>query len=304
MVVICLLIWSLGCSSIDQGVPGGVNPVSNPDPYADYLTEDGVYVGFSQGIGEPALIRLLTEEGMRPLRTITVHGQPLTVRSAEAIMTADATAGLQTLYLQGSPIGDDGLKVLATSPRLSQIEHLNLQKVNATATGVAALAASPHLKAQSLSLGWQPVKDAGAMALAKATQVKSLHLESAEIGTMGMVSLLQESKVESITFIGNPAGLQGLSTISPSIQAVVIDDCGLTTKDIQTLATVTAPGLTTLSIERTDISDEGLQALMTAPWFQQLEQLSLSAQRTSPAVRQQVIDAYSGEFLSIYRKDL
>ena len=304
MVLVCTLLFSLGCSLSDPAPPPSVEVVSQSDPYQEYLTHDGVYVTFSGGIGEPALIRLLEDSDMQPLKSVTVHGQQLTQRSVVAIMNAESTAPLHSLFLQGSTIGDAGLTVIANAPRLAQIEYLNLEKVNATSAGVAALAASPHLRAKSLSIGWQAVGDAGAEALAQAKGLKSLRLEAAEVGVQGAVALIEQSGLEALTLIGNPAGFTDLAAVSPSLQALILDDCGLETSSINALAKADAPALTSLSIERTPLSDEALKAIMAASWFPRLDKLSLSAQRTSPDVRAALIAAYRGEFLSIYRKDL
>ena len=305
VVASLLMLMSLACSSEEPVQPPVVmSPVSNPDPYKDYLTKEGVYVTFSQGIGEPALLKLLEQKDLQPLRSISIHGQRITAASAHAIMTADAASSVHSLYLQGSTIGDEGLKAIAEAPRLAQLQHINLDKVGATAVGIAALAASPHLKPESLSLGWQAVGDEGAVALAKATGVQTLNLESAEVGPVGMVALLQGTSAKALAFITNPGGLDGLSHVSPSIQGLHFKDCGLETDDIQRLAQVTATGLTSLSIKLTNLTDDDLRAIIAAPWFKQLDQLVLSAQRTSPEARRTLIDAYQGEFLSIYRKDL
>ena len=306
MVVAYLLtLMSLGCLSAEPVQPPVVmSPVSTPDPYKDYLTQEGIYVTFSQGIGEPALLKLLDQQDLHPLRSISIHGQPLTAASAQAIMTAESASDVHSLYLQGSTIGDAGLEAIAASPRLAQLQHINLDKVGATAVGVTALAASPHLKPESLSLGWQAVGDEGAVALAKATGVQTLHLESAQIGPAGMVALLQGTSATAITLISNPGGLDGLRQVAPSIQGLQFKDCGLDSNDIQVLTQVNAPGLTSLSLKLTPLSDADLQAIIAAPWFKQLDQLVLSAQRTSPDARRALIAAFTGEFLSIYRKDL
>ena len=277
---------------------------STSTPFKDYLTKEGIYVTFSQGIGEPALLKLLEQKDLHPLRTISVHGQRITAASAHAIMTADATSDLHSLYLQESTIGDAGLKAIADAPRLAQLQHINLDKVGATAAGVAALAASPYLQPESLSIGWQAVGDAGAVALAKAKGIQTLHLESAEIGTTGMVALLQNTSAKAITFINNPGGLDTLTSISSSLQGLHFKNCRFDSADIQMLSNANAPGLTSLTISSTDLQDTDLADIAAAPWFGQLDQLVLSAQRTSPESRRAIIDAYRGSFLSIYRKDL
>lgn len=300
-----LIVLSLGCSS-DESIEPLVTPsvVSTTETDPDYLTKEGIYVTFSQGIGEPALLRLLEKTELHPLRTISIHGQRISAASVNAIMRAESTAALHSLYLQGSSIGDAGLTVMAASPRLAQLNHINLDKVGATSAGVVALAGSPHLKPESLSIGWQAVGDEGAMALAQAAGIQSLHLESAQIGSAGMVALLQGTSAKALTFIGNPAGLQHLSRMSSSIEGLYIKDCGLEASDIQALAQAPAEGLTSLSLKLTSLNDSDLLAITAAPWFKQLDQLVLSAQRTSPSARRALIAAFQGEFLSIYRKDL
>ena len=150
VVASLLMLMSLACSSEEPvQSPVVMSPVSNPDPYQDYLTKED-YVTFSQGIGEPALLKLLEQKDLQPLRSISIHG-----RHYSSVRTRHHDGRccfhVHSLYLQGSTIGDEGLKAIAEAPRLAQLQHINLDKVGQPPS-LAALAAS-LLKPESLSLG-------------------------------------------------------------------------------------------------------------------------------------------------------
>jgi hypothetical protein len=257
------------------------------------------------GIGEPALLRLLSDPQTPPLTEVMIRDQQLGPQAVRAIMSSGATAGLHSLHLSGNPIGDAGLSALAQSPRLAQLESLQLQGVGATPAGIKTLAESPHLKAKNLALGWQAVGNDGAKALVAATQVKHLRLESAQVGGEGAEALLSLGSFESVSLIKNPVHLTGLGALSPTLQALSLVECPLSTKDVQALASAQATGLKRLSLKWSPIEDAGLTALQSASWLSQLESLDLSASKASAESRRAFIEAYGeGRFLSIYTRDL
>jgi hypothetical protein len=290
------------------------DPAAQPPPsvfdstaaqFDEYMAGSTISVMSSEGIGEPTLLRLLAHPEMRAITEIAIREQQLGVLAINAIMTAGSTEKLHSLYLAGNPLGDAGIKALAGSPRLAQIENLHLPNTGAGSEGIAALAASPHLRAKNLFLGWQPIGDEGAIALVGAKQVKHLRLESAEVGGEGAVALIERGQFTSLSLITNPVQLDGLSQISASIESLRLIECPLRLADIQRLAAARAPGLKALSLKWSPIEDEGLRALMNAPWFSQLESLDITANKASPAARRAFIEAYGeGRFLSIFRVDL
>jgi hypothetical protein len=276
-----------------------------PDRFDAYLVHEGLWASANtQGIGEVTLLELLNEAESDSFRSVSIRDQRITAKAVTAIMTSPSTAGLNTLTLSGNPLGDEGLQVLAESPRLNQIEYLLLQDVDATPQGIALLAASPYLRPKSLALGWQSVGDEGASALAKASGIQDLRLESAEIGEAGAVALLEKGQAGSINLIGNPIHLESLGSISPQIQGLNLECKSLNDADILALSRAPATGLKSLQIKRASVSDVGLAAIQKAPWFHQLESLSISGQSSSKSARQELIDAFQGDFLSIYRRDL
>ena len=78
----------------------------------------------------------------------------------------------------------------------------------------------------------------------------------------------------------------------------------MTDADVQILASVEAPGLKQLSLDGAQVLDSGLESIMGAAWFEQLDTLSVGGQNASPQIRKKLIDTYKGEFLSVYKKDL
>jgi hypothetical protein len=309
MVVGFGLLLGLSCQITD--------PAAQPPPeqsqvfdstaaqFDEYMAGSTISVMSSEGIGEPTLLRLLAHPEMRAITEITIREQQLGVLAVKAILTASSTGGLHSLDLSGNPLGDAGIKALAGAPRLAQIETLQLHNTKAGSEGIAALATSPRLRAKNLFLGWQPVGDEGAIALAGAKQVKHLRLESAEVGGEGAVALIERGQFTALSLITNPVQLDGLSQISASIESLSLIECPLRLTDIQRLAAAPAPGLKELSLKWSPIEDEGLRALMNAPWFAQLESLDISANKASPAARRAFIEAYGeGRFLSIFRADL
>jgi len=298
------IFLGLACSPAPPASYTTDEPLSGSERYSDYLTDQGIYVAHDGGIGEPTLLELLADDGIGPIGSVSIHGQHLTARSVEALMSAEATAQLKHLSLQGSRIGDAGLAALATAPRLASLEYIILQDVEATATGVAALAASPHLKAKSLAIGWQAVGDAGAAAFVDAAGVQSLNLDSARVGGEGARALLERGQTPAISLASNPIQFSTLRAISPAIQSVSLNDCDLDASTIAALARAEGPGLKTLSLERVKLTDDGLRDIMNASWFTQLDALSLGGHDTSPEVRRALKTAFKGSFLSMFERDL
>ena len=305
MVVTWLLMISTwACSPSSPPLPlEDVSAVPAADPYRDYLTPDGLTVAFRPGIGEQTLLELLADERLQPLKSVTIRGQQLTAASVRAIMTSPLTEELSSLFLPESTIGDDGLVVLAARPGWPE-SSTSTDQGGATAAGVEVLASSPYLQPKDLSLGGQNVGDAGAVALAEARQIKALHLETAGIGEEGLTALLEKTSAEVLVLSENPGGLRDFLAMSSTIRGLTIADCGLATEDLAVLFRARAENLETLSLKLTPLTDADLAAILQAPWFTQLKQLELDAQRTSSAARRAVISAFEGDFLSIYRADL
>jgi hypothetical protein len=305
MVVMVALVLGVACSFVDRGPTDGhedwAQEVVVEDRgsveylYGDFLSGRSVLSLPSQaGIGEPVLLEIVDHPEVGPIEDVTVAEGQITARGVRGIMAGKNTSGLRSLHLTGNPLGEDGLRALAESPRLAQLKTLHIQDVGATAAGVQALAASPHFRVGSVVMGFQAIGDAGAEALAAATMVDSFRLESAEIGGRGAQALIEGTHAKRLDLTKNPIHLVGLRKISPHLLSLTLDETPLTAEDIQALAALPAPGLKSLSIAYVAMSDPVYEAILAAPWFDQLEQLMLGGppDHSSPEVRARFVEAY------------
>jgi len=303
MVVMLALV--LACSLVDRGPTDGREEWSQEVVvedresveylYGDVLSERSVLsLPSHASIGEPALLEIVDHPEVGPIEDVTVVRSQITARGVRGIMAGKNTSGLQSLHLTGNPLGEEGLRALAESPRLAQLKSLVIQDVGATAAGVQALAASPHFRVGSVAMGFQAIGDAGAEALAGATMVNSLRLESAQIGGRGGRALIEGTHAVGLDLTKNPIHLVGLRKISPHLRSLTLDETPLTVEDIQALAALPAPALKSLSIAYVPMSDPVYEAILAAPWFDQLELLMLGTHpdHSSPEMRARFVEAY------------
>jgi len=304
MVVMVALVLGVACSLVDRGPTDGHEEWSQEVVvedrgslkyrYGNYLMERSLMTSLSEGIGEPVLLEIVDDPEVGPIEDVRVVQSQITALGVRGIMEGKNTSGLHSLNLMGSRVGDDGLRALAESPRLAQLERLLIQDVGATAAGVQALAASPHFRVGNVAMGFQAIGDAGAEALAGATMVNSLRLESAQIGGRGARALIEGTHAVRLDLTKNPIHLVGLRKISPHLRSLTLDETPLTVEDIQALAALPAPALESLSLHYVAMSDPVYEAILAAPWFDQLELLMLGTHpdHSSPEMRARFVEAY------------
>lgn len=250
----------------------------------------------SAGLTDGELAAMLADPRVPALADLSLHRNALTSASMTTITASPKLTGLKNLNVSMNPIGDAGIAVLAGSPVLDPVRTLSLASVGATVEGMRTLASSSHVaRVAELDVGFQPVGDEGARALAGLGPRDKLLAQQAEIGGEGARALIAGSGAFSLKLEDNPigqGGLVGLSRISPAIGVLDLASCGLGARDLEALAAAPAEGLRSLKLDYNRAGDAGLLALASAPWLGQLEFLSVMGAEASPQARNQLRQAW------------
>jgi uncharacterized protein (TIGR02996 family) len=158
----------------------------------------------------------------------------------------------------------DNLLAFARSPHMAHLRSLYLEDSKLAGPAppnlFAQLLQMPRL--QTLSLSWMPVDDAAALALAQSPDL-------ARLRTLKMLHAgLTDAAVTALAESGNLACTDGLDLRSNRW----ITDAGL-----QALARwPKLAGLTSLTLDFTEVGDAGIEALVQSPYVPALRSLSLS----------------------------
>ncbi|MES2643633.1 MAG: hypothetical protein V4850_29375 [Myxococcota bacterium] len=240
---------------------------------------NGSLVAAGQDIDDALLLAILEDPRVPELRDVELFDNALSAEGVRTLLTHAKTARPRTLHLGSNPIGDEGLLALAASDRLLTVENLYVGKVGATASGMAALARSPHTASLKLvQVGFQPLGDDGATALVE-LRTGAMLLDEAGIGGVGARALLAGTVAPALSLDGNSVGaggLVGLRALAPTLVSVSLERAGLGAADAAALAGVPAPALRHLSLSYAHFGDDGVRALLAAPWFAQLASLDVT----------------------------
>jgi hypothetical protein len=249
------------------------------------LRDGGLSVA-GESLDDALLLAILDDPRVPELVDLELFDNALTAAGVRTLLTHAKTAQLRVLHLGSNPIGDDGVIALAESPRLTTIERLEVGATAATAAGIGALARSPHAAALRLvQVGYQPLGDPGAVALV-ALRAGALLVKQAAIGGPGARALLAGTAAGSLVLDDNPlgaGGLIGLAALAPEMTALSLQRTALGAADAAALAALPAPALRALSLTYAPLGDDGVRALLGAPWFPTLRTLDLTGTRATTA---------------------
>lgn len=248
----------------------------------------------AEGMSAAALAKVLASPRLGKLRSISLfdgEGFPQVIEEvARAI-----PPGLRMLSLIGfigTDFNDRCAEVLAGAPSVAELEHLRLWNCNLKSEGAVALARSPYLKklrALDLGLGQytlNKIRGEGCKALAAEgalPSLSSLDLDFNDVGDEGWLAMVQSGKLERFTLLRLQKCQLSDASLVPMFEAGRMD--ALVTLDLshnlmgpagaKALAAMAPRQLRNLWLYGDPIGDEGVAAVVQAPWLGQLKELNL-----------------------------
>jgi uncharacterized protein (TIGR02996 family) len=222
------------------------------------------------------------------LESLNLHRNPFGLRGLRALASAPLLGTLRSLNLSQAVSSPRGFEELVHSPYLGNLrkfevpecglvtrnirrmaerdwpalEVLNLAMNGLGRDGLSDLVNAPGLaRLRELDLGGTPsLADNGAVVLAAATQLsnlRSLIFDSCRVGRRGLNALGQASWLRNLTRLG---------LAEPEVSRFGID----------VLVNAPLDNLRWLSLMYSDLDDNCIRRLLTAPWIAQLTHLDLS----------------------------
>jgi hypothetical protein len=220
---------------------------------------------------------------LRPAR-LSLSRTAIGAAGAEALARAAWTGGVTSLSLAHDPLGPDGVRALAGG--FAGLTELDLVQVGADDGAVAALARAAFASAlRSLHLSGQPVRPAGARALAEvpfaalgALGLSRAGLDVEAVRTLAAAGVLRH--LRSLSLAGTALGDAGVRAIGdvPDLERLDLGACALGDAAIASLARIDAP-LQHLALPDDDIEDAGAATLAAWPALGACRTLLLAGNR-------------------------
>ncbi len=188
------------------------------------------------------------------------------VEGVRALAASPFVGSLRELALSG-PLGDEGAEAIASSPALSGLRVLRLDNCGIGARGAERLASSPHLsRLEVLSLRGNSLLQSGVEALAQAGALPALR--SLRLFWDG----LPAAAVRALAACPMFRRLRCLSLSCPRAGAAIGADLAASPSQLESL-----------DLSNSRLRDDGLAALLRAPWVKNLRNLRLGGNRISAA---------------------
>jgi uncharacterized protein (TIGR02996 family) len=240
-------------------------------------------------VGEVARELAATPElaGVRVLELCDYWRTPLGAEGAKALASSPHLRRLEALDVYRNNVADAGLQALARAPWLAGLRLLNLRDNEVSAVGVRALADRTHTRLTTLRLGRNPIRDAGASALAGASLLAglaSLDLDDCGLGEAGARALADSPHLRSLitleldhNFLGaaGAAALAGAPWLG-GVRTLSLSSCGLGDAGVEALAgSPRVAGLTSLGLGGNGITERGIALLRASPYLRGLTSLQV-----------------------------
>jgi len=211
---------------------------------------------------------------LRDLRFVQITG-PVT---DEGLANLKKLHKLEELKIFSSMVTDDGLEKLS---HLKSLKSLDLSSSSFTNECLSHLVHLPNL--ESLSIAGTKITDEGMSGVAKLPQLKHLNIRNTAIGNTGLQKLADAKSLESVEITGSQATYGGLGSLLVDSLGITYGDWFVTEKFVELVGpnyddnavpylSNELPGLTSLRLSSTSLSEKGIRALGK---FSQLESLSI-----------------------------
>ena len=202
-------------------------------------------------VGEFAAIPQFTQ-----LESLSLSVAGGTAEDVRRFAESPHLSGLREFGLPGCQIGSEGTEHLARAEWLIGVRSLDLGSNALGDDGVAALAGTPNIaNLTTLDLRYNGLTDRGLIALCRSphlARLEVLNLESNEFSAESVRTLVTAPFAQTLTSLN-------LSSTQLGADALTV------------LATGAFPALTALEISYCTTSDEGVRAVVTAPFFRAIE---------------------------------
>ncbi|MEM1350050.1 MAG: hypothetical protein AAGI01_15925 [Myxococcota bacterium] len=269
------------------------------------------------GADAPLLDTILESEHLEELEVLSLSGALFDDETFMRLVEGDGVPSLEQLGMHGTAIVDDTIRAFAKHPRSATLRGLGMgASQNLTMAALDALIESPHFERFTwTNLAGIEIDVQGAARLSRSRlfqDAEYIQLTSAKLGDAGLEALGGHTdRIEYLDVVGNdltPKGLvrffhtplgQGLGGINCSSNEALdgkvldvfeqapqlpnlrrFDYHGPLGDDVHDrLAKLTVwPNLRVLSLWNSELTLEGLQRLLKAPWMDGIEELDLGFQ--------------------------
>jgi uncharacterized protein (TIGR02996 family) len=218
-------------------------------------------------LGDEGTEALARSQHVAGLASLDLSANQVGPGGAKALAASPRFSRLATLTLRTNRLGDAGLAALAGGAGLAGLKSLRASYNNVGAAGIEALAAAFPGRLTSLDLGWNPLGDGAAKALASAKcldDLLALDLGYSQLGD-GAVTALARSphlgRLQALNLGTNRVGDAGARALagSPSLGA-----------------------LTALNLGYNALGEAGARALVESPLYRRMTALNLAGNGLPP----------------------
>lgn len=201
--------------------------------------------------------------------------------------------------------GVAGMTAFANAKAHTQLSGIWLSRCGLDARAFEVLATATHLtKVTAIQLGFDPISEAGGIALASwpgLKAVRRLEILRGELGPAGAAALVRSPRLGPLTALwlrGDTIGDDAVEAIASNDQlkeltALYLSDNAIT--EVGARAIASSPflrQLRKLHLDRNSIGDEGARAIARAPHLRSLRWLSLDNNQITRAVGRELIAAF------------
>jgi Ran GTPase-activating protein (RanGAP) involved in mRNA processing and transport len=236
------------------------------------------------GLHDDGVIGLTRSSHLAALEILDLSANSIDQAGVRALCRARAFTGLQALSLSNNALRDSSLMALSHWPTLQRLTYLDLSKNRFQPPALSELATSRHVHSlQHLNLSLNGFGDRGLLALAGSphlSALQTLSLQACGLTDVAAAALLTSPlarRLQSLDLSNRAAARRDGEALAPN---------RLSPETAQRIAQLPAdalPALGHLSLAFTHLSDEGAQALASAPALASLTSLDVRGCGLSPA---------------------
>ena len=244
-------------------------------------------------LGGNPLQTILSSHPKNSIHTLHLENTKLTPQDAYLISVSPALHKLTYLFIPNNVIESRGLTYLSNADFLPNIRELDLENTGISTRGLLSLLNQTSFRPQKLNLSGNTFDEKVIDALNQSPHITELLLRNSKLNEGSSSLLLRYTKSNILDISNNEISFP--AQISESINTLYLLDTRLKDDEFIRLVQTPAPGLKKIFFGRVFVSDEVLLSITKAPWFPQLEVLSLQPLNTSKETEEAIKKAYGSE---------